>query len=206
MNKITMKNLPTSWTEVKPFTRITAEVYSDLLNAATPYRLRNAPCCGFQLSEPITHAYNSVGMYAGKYGTFIKYAGNFYFAGTYFKGAEEMRIPQELDQTFGVEPVKIIRTFGGVEFSFALTEDEVCRAFEYQTHRFDMEGVFNYLDAQLGSDDEFSDSLIMMVMEDNKWLSAVAAEFRSRLNGNDSDYDSTLEETVREYLKAEEEK
>ena len=81
--KITRENWPEDWSKVPAWTEISEEIYEHFLNVLPPLG-----CWGngyFQCSEPYSHEELN-GRVCGKYMTFTKRDGTYWYLGIQFKG------------------------------------------------------------------------------------------------------------------------
>lgn len=90
MDKITRDNWPEDWSKVPAWTEIDENIYEHFLNVLPPLME-----CGtfFQCSEPYTHE-DDHGRWRGKYLSFLKHDGKFWYVGINFAGhfpAQEWR-------------------------------------------------------------------------------------------------------------------
>ena len=88
----TRENLPDTWGKVPVGSEISEELYWDMLNMLPPISLRKSPYCGFQSSEPYTHAEDANGKWRSKHMTFVNIGEKFYYAGIQFAGECEWRL------------------------------------------------------------------------------------------------------------------
>ena len=86
--KITKNNWPESWAKVPTWTEIDEEIYEHFLNVLPPISFGSWDSLKtgyFQCSEPYSHE-EYRGKWQGKYLTFYKREGTFWFLGIQFKG------------------------------------------------------------------------------------------------------------------------
>ena len=88
----TRETLPNTWGEAPVGSEISEELYEDMLNMLPPISLRKSPYCGFQCSEPYTHAEDANGKWRSKHMTFVNIGDKFYYAGIQFAGECDWRL------------------------------------------------------------------------------------------------------------------
>lgn len=85
---ITVDTWPESWGTVPAWTEVSEEVYNYFLNVLSPLRWRGGY---FQNSEPYSHGQNGK-FWCGKYLTFTKADGKYWFLGIQFPGCFPERV------------------------------------------------------------------------------------------------------------------